>query len=470
VFNKVIKATCSTLLGTLGTADIAFGQAMPPEPPNILLIVVDDMGYGDLGITGSKQVSTPHIDALFRSGVRFSDGYVTSAVCAPSRAGLMTGQFQNRFGFDHNIGDGTSGLLRPQDAALPLDQKTMADHLKQAGYQTGLIGKWHLGAAVPEQRPNRRGFDYFFGMLDGNHGYFPEAANNKLSRNEGPVSTIDVPYLTDWFTQEAQQFISRSKDQPWFVYLSYNTPHTPMQAKPEDQAKFAHVSGKRRQTYLAMQHCLDENIGKLTAHLKQTGEYDNTLIVFLSDNGGPVDENGSINAPFRGRKSIFYEGGLRVPFAMSWPARIKPGGVFSHPVVSVDLLPTFLAAAGAAGHGEIVTDGVDLLPFVNGSKKDERPHQTICWRMGLQSAAIRHEDWKLLMPEAAMPELYNLAFDPSEQNNLFLNHPDRAGDMLDRYAQWSQTVAQPPRFVSANIWQQRTRQYYRANYQISQPD
>jgi arylsulfatase A-like enzyme len=462
----------NALLGALCLIPAASAQPAPTaadERPNILLILVDDLGYGDLGITGSKQVQTPHIDAVFRSGVQFTTGYVTSAVCAPSRAGLLTGKFQNRFGFDHNLGDGTSGLLKPEDAALPLSEKTMADHLKNAGYRTALIGKWHQGQAMAEQRPNARGFDHFFGMLDGNHTYFP-TPQNKLSRNEAPVTEIEVPYLTDWFTRDAERYISNVKDEPWFVFLSYNTPHTPMQAKPEDLERFKHVTDKKRQTYLAMQHCLDENVGRLTAHLRSIGEYDNTIIVFLSDNGGPVDENGSINAPFRGRKSIFYEGGLRVPFAMSWPAKLAGGQVYDNAVVSVDLLPTFLEAASVAGREKITTDGVDLIPFVKGDRGNDKPHETICWRMAMQSAAIRDGDWKLVMPDSALPQLFDLSTDPGEQNDLLMQHPETAKALLEKYATWANSVASPARHGSANVWNKRTREYYRKPYQQTQPD
>ena len=237
------------------------------EQPNLMIILADDMGYGDIGCYGSKQIATPNIDSLAERGVRCSQGYVSMMVCAPSRAGIMTGRYQSRFGFEHNI-VGAGRFYVPNEIGLPTDEVTIADRLKELGYQTACIGKWHLGGDEAHH-PNSRGFDYYFGRFKG-HGYFPKASDKKIYRQRAPVETIDVPYTTDWYTKEAIDFIDRVPDgKPWFLYLAHDTPHTPLQAKKEDIARFAHISQKNRRVYCAMQHCLDENVGKLLEHLEQ---------------------------------------------------------------------------------------------------------------------------------------------------------------------------------------------------------
>ncbi|MBT8044057.1 MAG: sulfatase-like hydrolase/transferase, partial [Verrucomicrobiae bacterium] len=321
------------------------GLSTAASKPNILLIVADDMGYGDLSCFGSRQIATPNIDALAATGIRATTGYVSGAVCAPSRAGLMTGRYQERFGFEHNLAP--SPTVTPEALAVPKDERMMPAYLKEAGYATALIGKWHLGGSkVDWHHPLARGFDYYFGRYGG-HGHFPTVKSKSILRGREPVTRIEIPYTTDWYTQEAIDFIDRTPaEQPWFLYLAHDTPHTPLQAKEEDIARFKHIKDKKRRIYAAMQHCLDENIGKLVAHLKIKGQLDNTLIVFLSDNGGPTTDNASVNAPFNGQKALVLDGGVRVPYIFSWPAKLAAGETYHEPFISLDLLPTFLAAAG----------------------------------------------------------------------------------------------------------------------------
>jgi arylsulfatase B len=298
------------------------------QMPNILIILADDMGYGDLSCYGSMQIQTPQIDMLAAAGVRCTNGYVSGVVCAPSRAGLMTGRYQNRFGFEHNI-VGAADYYDAEQIGLPTDEVTMADRLRALGYATACIGKWHLGNSE-EFHPNSRGFDYYFGRLKG-HGYFPRVSDQAIFRQREPVESVDVPYTTDWYTIEAISFIDRVPgSQPWFLYLAHDTPHTPLQAKVEDLARYAHISNKSRRTICAMQHCLDENVGRLTRHLKETDRFDNTLIAFFSDNGGVVRNcSHSINAPLRGKKALFLDGGMHVPFVFSWPdGGLAPGSVY----------------------------------------------------------------------------------------------------------------------------------------------
>jgi arylsulfatase A-like enzyme len=381
----------------------AASNKLPAQRPNILLIVADDMGYGDLGCYGSEQIPTPNLDGLAAGGIRFTDAYVAASVCAPSRAGFLTGRYPQRFGFEHNLS--TPANVKPETVGIPLDEVLISQRLQALGYRTGIIGKWHVGAHLEEHRPNARGFDFFFGMLGGSHTYWPTLNKNQLQRNGQPVDEIRTPYLTDWFSLEAQDFIKRNRQQPWFLFLSYNTPHTPMQAKEEDLAKFRHIAPQRRQRYCAMQHCMDQNIGSILQQLKDTHQFDNTLIVFISDNGGSVTASSAINAPLNGMKGTFLEGGLRVPMVMHWPAGLEPGQTYRQPVISLDFTPTFVELAGDEIQQEVIGqgkqqyrrihDGVSLLPYLRG-EKDGPPHETLYWRIALRGSAIRHHQWKLI--------------------------------------------------------------------------
>ena len=433
--------------------------------PNVLIILADDMGYGDVSCYGSRQIRTPHIDSLAESGVRCTQAYVSMMVCAPSRAGIMTGRYPERFGFEHNL-VGASEYYASSQVGLPLDEVTIADRLREAGYATACIGKWHLGGDA-EHHPNSRGFDYYFGRFKG-HGYFPKASDRQIYRQREPVETIEVPYTTDWYTDEAIAFIDRTpEDQPWFLYLAHDTPHTPLQAKEEDLAAFAHVGPRNRRIYCAMQRCLDTNVGRLLNHLRSGGEFDNTLIVFLSDNGGTT--NGSINAPLRGSKATFLEGGLRVPMIFSWPAGLPSNVEYDSPIISLDFFPTFLAATGADGAG-IDFDGVDLLPHLRGGSADAPPHDRLFFRMVLRGAAYRHGDWKLVRLPHRSPELYDLSRDTSELNNLASDQPERVASMMRELNEWEGGLKHTPRWMSGNSWIARSRSKYDKTYQLSQPE
>ncbi|MGC6548135.1 MAG: sulfatase-like hydrolase/transferase, partial [Rubripirellula sp.] len=379
------------------------------EQPNILLILADDMGYGDLGCMGSKHLQTPYLDRLAQSGVLCTQAYVASAVCSPSRAGLITGRDPRRFGYEGNLNQTSSHYAtRPELLGLPPGEHTLGDHLRDAGYQTAIIGKWHLGTGELFH-PLQRGFDYFCGMLGGGHGYFPNPKNNKLERNGEPLSEFSSPYLTDFFTDEALNWITKNSEsqqnsKPWFLYLSYNAPHGPRQAKPEDEALFSSIKDPKRRTYAAMVYAMDQGIGRVLELLEETQELDNTLICFFSDNGGATN-NGSWNGPLSGVKGCLKEGGIRVPMIWSWPNVIpkqpKQAGVVS----SLDLLPTFTAAAqcnplplnmprsheDANNRKKIVQkygsyDGVNLLPLLCGTATPER--RTLFWRLQGQAAIL----------------------------------------------------------------------------------
>lgn len=449
----------------------------PPAPrPNILLIVADDMGYGDLGCYGSTQIATPHLDALARGGVRFTDGYVSAPVCAPSRAGLLTGRYQERFGFEHNLS--TPEHVKAEHVGIPLDEVLVSDRLKGLGYRTGLVGKWHVGQATPEHRPNARGFDSFFGMLVGSHGYWPKPGKNRLWGDTEPVTEIRTPYLTDWFTLEARDFVTAGGDEPWFLFLSYNTPHTPMEAKDEDLARYAHITPERRRTYCAMQHNMDENIGRLVEALRESGQLEDTLIVFMSDNGGSVTSSSAINAPLNGMKGTFLEGGIRVPLLMHWPAGLAAGRVCTEPIISLDLAPTFMGLAGGAIEEETVgagkrarvrrRDGVDLMPHLRGQAPSP-PHDTLYWRMALRGSAVRRGDWKLIQTPHHPTMLFNLAEDLSEQNNLAAVHPDKVAELTRAFADWSEGLAANPMWISAPRWSRYNRRLYDQEYEVVQP-
>lgn len=405
--------------------------------PNILLIVADDMGYADAGFNGCRDIPTPNMDALAKSGIRFTSGYVTGPYCSPTRAGLMTGRYQTRFGHEFNPSGGKEGL--------PLTEQTLADRLRSAGYMTGLVGKWHLGTD-PSMHPQQRGFTEFFGFLGGAHDYFkPEG----ILRGTTQVSELD--YTTDAFGREAVSFIERNKGRPWFLYLSFNAVHTPMQATDDRLARFSNITDPRRHTYAAMMLAMDEAIGRVRQKLAETGLENTTLVMFISDNGGPtmqgVTVNGSRNDPLRGSKRTTLEGGIRVPFAVSWPGHLKPG-TFDSPVIQLDLHSTALAAAGVQIRPEWKLDGVNLLPFLS-AEKTGAPHDALYWRFG-QQMAIRMGNYKLVRYDRNVDthtgkagqgvtdvKLYNLANDIGETKDLAAVMPDKVKELQSKWDVWN---------------------------------
>jgi len=411
------------------------------KKPNILFIVADDLGYNDLGFQGCKDVPTPNIDALAASGVRFSNGYVSGPYCSPTRAGLLTGRYQTRFGHEFNPGGGNAGL--------PLSESTIADRLKANGYRTALVGKWHLGSN-PDMVPQKRGFDEFFGFLGGAHSYFDRSG---ILRGNEPVNNLG--YSTDTFGAEAADFVSKNQGKPWFLYLAFNAVHTPMHATDSRLEKFKHIKDERRRTYNAMLLAMDEAIGVVMAKLKSTGQEKDTLVTFISDNGGPtmvgVTVNGSRNEPLRGSKRTTLEGGVRVPFVVSWPGKIKPAQ-YDSPVIQLDLHATALAAAGLAEKPEWKLEGVNLLPYLSGEKTG-MPHEALYWRFGNQNA-IRMGDYKLVTYDAAAegktggknvigPRLYNLAKDIHEDNDLSKSMPEKVNELQAKWNAWDKLNVKP---------------------------
>ena len=448
--------------------------AAPLQQPNIVFIFADDLGYGDTGVYGSEIIRTPNIDSLADAGVRFTQGYVSHPVCSPSRAGLLTGRYQQRHGWEFNPAG------RDRETGLDLDQRTFADELKSQGYATGMIGKWHLGQGEAHH-PMSRGFDEYFGVLAGGSQFFETLSEggayalNGAPEQRSPYNSVyrgrervEVDeYLTDVFTDEAVSFIDRHADEPFFLYLSHTTPHTPLQATRPYLDRYDHVQSIEARVYAAMVSSLDDSVGKVVEKLKEIGQYENTLIAFLSDNGcaGYID-NACSNLDLAGFKRYHQEGGIRIPFILSWPAQIEGNRLFHEPVISLDLMSTFTAAAGESIDTE---DSVNLLPFLQGQRGDD-PHDYLYWRSG-PTQAIRDGRWKLIKfkrtdftpadlnntgrldppaggwstdaPLGMHTLLYDLDNDPQETTNLAGERPDIVRRLESQYSRWNAQLPPP---------------------------
>ena len=456
------------------TAAFSLSAAAPPRP-NILFLVADDLGYGELGCYGGKDIPTPHLDSLAADGVRFTNGYVTAPFCAASRAALLTGRYQTRFGFEFNpIGakNAAPGI------GLPVAEKTIADRLRDSGYATALVGKWHLGGTA-EFHPQRRGFDEFFGFLHEGHTYVPQPWDGVVSwlrrralpdggkgrwtspdgrivwsthlNNHEPDYDADNPILrasqpvderanlTDAFTREACDFITRHRAQPFFLYLAYNAVHSPMQAADAHLKKFAHIPDIHRRIFAAMLAHLDDSVGEVLARLRAHGLEEKTLIVFLSDNGGPTRELTSSNFPLRGEKGALYEGGIRIPMIVSWKGKIPAAQTLVQPVMAFDLTATAQAAAGVALAAD--SDGANLLPLLR-AESTAAPHEALHWRVGRKNA-LRAGDWKIIRDANGAWELFDLAHDISETKNLAAQNPARVTDLAARWERWNVQQAEP---------------------------
>jgi arylsulfatase A-like enzyme len=410
------------------------------------VIVSDDQGYLDTGFQGCKDIPTPHLDRLARSGLRCTSGYVSHPFCSPTRAGLMTGRYQQRFGHENNpFYDPAS-----HREGLPLTEKLLPEFLREAGYVTGWIGKWHLGAA-PEFWPQKRGFTETFGFIGGGHRYQNWQVNPAIEyqvpieRNGQPVEVID--HLTIAFGREAAGFIQRHKTEPWFLYLAFNAPHGPLEPTPERLAQFAAIADKKRQAYAAQVSLLDDAIGETLAALRASGQENRTLVFFFSDNGGPVGEkgNGSINTPLRAGKGSVYDGGIHVPFVVSWPGKLPVGCDYTLPVSSLDVFATALALAGVPLPTNRPPDGVNLMPFLTGANTNA-PHDRLFWRVGGGvQLAVRDHDLKLVRHRDRSDELYNLAADFGEANNLAGTRTKDAQTVGATMDDWNKTLV-PPAF------------------------
>jgi arylsulfatase A-like enzyme len=445
--SRVFAAACFACLLS------CFAGALPAQsrPPNIVIIVSDDMGYADIGVHGSQDIPTPHIDALAKGGIRFTDAYVSGPYCSPTRAGLMTGRYPQRFGHEFNLG------LQPE-YGLPLDEVTLADRLKALGYRTALFGKWHLGADE-RHHPMSRGFDEFFGFLGGAHSYFGTPAEGSGAIFDGRKPVTESGYLTTVLADRAVEFIGRENPQPFLLYLAFNAVHTPMHATEAYLARFPQIADQRRRTYAAMLAAMDDGVGRTLDALRRKNLETNTLIFFFSDNGGPTMQgttiNGSSNAPLRGSKRQTWEGGIRVPFIVRWKDHLPEGITDSRPIIQLDVLPTALAAAGVESQPGWKLDGVNLLPFLSG-ERSATPHEALYWRLG-DNLAIRKGDWKLVKTsegplratdpatqhELTGAELYNVVADRGEQHNLAAANPAKLNELADAWRRWSGELAKP---------------------------
>ncbi len=475
-----MKRICTALLVFAFSA----GVLIAAEKPNFLVIVADDLGYADVGFTGSKEIFTPRLDELAKNGMIFENGYVTHPYCGPSRAGLITGRYQARFGMEINP------TYSPYDLymGLPLTEKTFAERLKPAGYRTGIIGKWHLGAAQP-YHPNSRGFDYFYGFLSGGHDYFPDSVttafplllpngNPHYSANEGcylPLMRNNNAgefneYLTTALSRDAAKFVAESTA-PFCLYLAYNAPHGPLQAPKETIEKYGHIKDKNRRTYAAMIDEMDRGIGMIVDALKKSGKLENTLIFFLSDNGGVTpkkgheNENWSNNGPFRKGKGSMLEGGSHVPFILHWPDGIKKPGKFSGLVSSLDIAATAVALAGGDTSGEAL-EGVNLAPYVSGAKKGS-PHDALYWRVqdGV-SWCVRTPTAKYLLENwgGTDTQLYDMKNDPYETTNIIDKAPEKRAELARMWNEWnSKNTANV--LLQAGDYQKKRLQMYEELYQ-----
>lgn len=422
-------------LASLAAVPLARGAS---RKPNIVLLFGDDLGITDIGCYGGKEIPTPNIDSIARNGVRFTDGYVSCPYCSPTRAGLMTGRYQTHFG--HEFNPGPAGQAS-DNFGLPLSETAMPQRLKDLGYRTAMFGKWHLGYRE-KYRPFERGFDEFYGFLGGAHSYLDARAdsNNPIFDRDKEVDKVE--YTTDEFGKRAAAFIDANKDHPFFVYVPFNAVHTPMESIKKYEDRFASIADERRRTYAAMLSALDDNVGLVLKALERNKLTKDTLVVFLTDNGGPTQANTSRNDPLHGVKAQVWDGGIRIPFAMQWPGgKIPKGKTFTHPVIALDLLPTFAAAAGGKPDASWKLDGVDLLPFVTGKNKGA-PHERLFWRFGRQWA-VREGDWKLMSMGDTPPQLFNMRSDIGETKDLSAAEPARAAAMKTAWDAWNRNNIEP---------------------------
>ena len=410
----------------------------PNKKPNILVIFADDLGYADVGYHGTSEVPTPNIDYIANNGAQFSAGYVTAPVCAPSRMGLITGKYQQRFGAGGNPGPYRETV--DTKIGVPDDEKTFGHRMQKLGYKTAFIGKHHAGKE-PENNPMNLGFDYFYGFDNGAANYFTP----KNVKERFKSVTIEPEYLTDMFGAKAVNFIDENKDEPFFVYVAFNAVHGPMQAPDDLLQKYSHITDPGRQKLLAMLDSLDTNVGKMLKKLRSIGAEDNTLIFFISDNGGDKDgSNYSYNLPLRDKKGSTYDGGIRIPFCIKWKGRIASGATFDFPVTTLDVTPTIIAASGEQIDPAWQLDGIDLLPYIAPNSTEQPAERCLYWHMG-NGWAIRDNTWKLVRPwggdlgwgGADRPvELYKIAEDIGETTNLIDSEPEQAQRLQQAWDLW----------------------------------
>jgi arylsulfatase A-like enzyme len=422
------------------------------KQPNLIVIMADDLGYADVGFNGCRDIPTPNIDRIAQGGVKCTSGYVAYSVCSPSRAGFITGRYGHRFGYERNAqyqtGDPNMGLAK--------EERTIADVLKPVGYTSGVIGKWHLGAHL-SNHPLNRGFDFFYGHLGGGHQYMPELLNIKDSyaakdeaesyrtwilRNHEAVPPRK--YLTEEFSEAAVEFVEAEKDSPFFLYLAYNAPHGPLQATEKYLSRLLGIKDTKRKTYAAMVSAVDDGVGLLLDKLDELKLTENTIVIFLSDNGGPESANASDNGKLRGGKGDAWEGGYRVPFAVQWKGKLPAGVDYDLPVSSLDIMATIADLSKAPLNPERPLDGVNLIPYLTG-QKSEAPHDAIYLRQFDQNKyAVRSGDYKMVIPfKNGKSLLYNLNVDIGEADNIADRHPETLQRLETMRVQWDSELVEP---------------------------
>lgn len=431
---RILALLLASLAGSLVVAPSFCAEA---RKPNIVLLVADDLGYADVGFHGGKEIPTPHLDALSKSGIVCGNGYVSCPVCSPTRAGLLTGRYQQRFGYEFNP---PNPRETGDEVGLPLSQATLPSVLQSDGYKTGMVGKWHLGVAE-KFRPTRRGFDEFFGFLGGMHPYKNLEISGIESIFRGDTPVTESLYLTDAFAREATEFIGRHAKEPFFLYLPFNAVHTPMQATNKYLERFEGIADEKRRKYAAMLSAMDDAVGAVLRKIHDLQLDDDTLVFFIGDNGGPPRANAANNAPLRGAKSTVWEGGIRVPFVVRWPGRLPAGKTYDQPVISLDIFPTILAAAGVATPEQAKFDGVDLLPYLAGDESGP-PHDRLYWRYGPQHA-LRQGNWKLVHVDGKPDMLFDLGADIGESKDLAGEKAEELRVLQKAHAAWSAELAQP---------------------------
>lgn len=428
------KAFLIAGLAWAGASSFAQDAAPPPAPVaeqrlNVVVLLADDLGSADLSCLGGRGIATPQLDALAGQGVLCTAAYVTAPVCAPSRAALLTGRHQQRFGFEFNLGP---PAVDEPARGLPRSETTLAERLRAAGYATGMVGKWHLGDAKG-MRPHERGFDEWFGFYDNASHDDPARRRERFKIVRDGVEVKEKEWLTRAFAREAAAFIERHAGGPFFLYVPFSAVHAPIEPDPRLDARVASIKDERERAYANAVVGLDDAVGRVLEALRKADLEARTLVLFLSDNGAIRQAS---NAPLRGMKTTLFEGGVRVPMIVRCPGRIAPGGRFTHPVSSLDLAATVLAAAGVARDDAMRLDGVDLLPFLSGAKEGP-PHAALFWRFGSRFA-IRQGDWKLV---AARPDataaLYDLAADPGERRDLAQQEPERVAALQAAWDAWN---------------------------------
>jgi arylsulfatase A-like enzyme len=430
----VCRPISRCLFAIVASLALGLGRAGAAQPPNLVIFYADDLGWGELGCQGNKEIPTPNIDAIARQGVRFTSGYVAATYCSPSRAGLMTGRYPTRFGHEFNSVANATGLR--------LDQRTIADRLKPLGYTSITVGKWHLGGGM-EYRPTKRGFDEFYGTLNNTPFFHPtNFVDSRLSDAVRPVTDPNF-YTTDAYSDRAVDWLEKNKAKRFFLYLPFNAQHAPLQAPQKYLDRFSKIPDEKRKTFAAMMAAMDDGVGRVMAKIREMGQEENTLVFYISDNGGPTQSTTSSNGPLRGFKMTTYEGGPRIPFLAQWKGTWPAGKTYDFPVMNLDVLPTIVTAAGGKVEADWKLDGVDLTPYVTGAIT-ARPHETLYWRYGPQWG-IRQGDMKLVVSRGGgpEPELYNLAVDIGESNNLAGTNPKKAQELQALWNKWSAEQAEP---------------------------